>query len=61
MFEAITEYDAEYLYSGAVDDEDGFSDGKGAVVPHDQEHEDDVEDADIQEVVGSCQDSTCGK
>ena len=45
------------LDAGPVDDEDGLSDGEGAVVPDDQEHEDQVQHSVVQEVVGGGQDA----
>ena len=46
------------LDAGTVHDEDGLSDGEGAVVPDYQEHEQEVHHPVIEEVVGGGQDTT---
>ena len=48
-----------YLNFGPVDTKDGLSNGEGAVVPHDQEHDHQVQHAEVQEVVGEGQDTSC--
>ena len=47
-----------HLDAGPVDDEDGLPDGEGAVVPHDEEHDHQVQHAEVQEVVGEGQDTS---
>ena len=47
------------LDPGAVHDEDGLSDGEGAVVPDYEEHEQQVHHPVVEEVVGGGQDTTC--
>ena len=39
------------LDAGPVHDEDGLSDGQGAVIPDNQEHDQQIKDTEVEEIV----------